>query len=161
MKNILSICIFVIFILCGCTSNEEVISKFSIEPTETDIYESKVKHSYQVEVYHIDNIVIKTVVMDKYELIDGKYDNLKMKKELADKTFSNEVFDVNGFSYSSEIESNYIVLNMTYDFEAMDVESLLINESQLIDIEYLNDNYEVVYSILKAEYIKAGLICEE
>jgi len=112
---IISLLIILLFI--SCNTNMDNIEIGNNGPFEVKYGESKILDTQTVYIYYYDNYVEKTIYKEKITLSqNGDLEDLKNYAETNENTFSLDMFQVDGFNYSSQLNDTSFTSEITIDY---------------------------------------------
>lgn len=139
--------LLVIFILTGCSSNEQVMH------CKRTASVKDLKMDYDYKITYIDDEVIS---LEINEVIEGKESTLESLKAATQKRYD-KLKDLNYFDASVEIENGKLINESKIDYSKID-------KDRLIEIDSAYKNYykedKAYLENFKQEYYKLGLTCE-
>ena len=126
LKKLLSfILLWAIMLPVGCKADVSSIVVGNVKPAITQLGDSEATRTITVYVYHIDNIVTKTVLIEKYKLLENaNIQDLENYSNAVEDTFSSDIFQVKGFEYLAELEETSFTFRTAIDYTMLEYEDL-------------------------------------
>ena len=161
LKRILSfILLWVIILPIGCQADVSSIAVGKIKPTITQLGASEATKTMTVYVYHNDNIVTKTVFIEKYMLSENaSIQDLEDYSNSVEYTFSSDIFQVKGFEYSAELEETSFTFKTTIDYTLLEYEDIQGEAKTYFygkDSDLVDKDNNVLFDKLIEEFIGWG-----
>lgn len=158
MKKAKLCMIFVIVILLvSCKKDDVTISTFSHESNDKKVWETSVSYKRTLEVYHSDGIVSMMEITDEMVFPIGSEELIESCQAVDDITYEADVFQIDGLSYSSEVQDNSYKSILLLEYNKMDMKSLIESENWFINAdEIVNEDLKVDYSKLENMIIEDG-----
>jgi hypothetical protein len=156
-NNSLLITIIIIIMMTGCHDKREKITTFSHEPTNTIILDKEASYQRTYKVYYEDEIVSKMEIIDKTVFNSDDVEIISVYDKLNKATYETETFKVSGIGHISEINENIYISITIFNYDQMDMKSLIETDNWLIKAkEITNDELKVEYSRLEKMILGYG-----
>ena len=162
LKKLLSfILLWGIILPVGCKADVSSIAVGNVKPAITQLGASEATRTLTVYVYHHDNIVTKSVFIEKYQLSENaNIQDLKDYSDSVEYTFSSDIFQVKGFEYSADLEETNFTFRTTTDYTMLEYEDVE-GEAKIYfygeDSDLIDEDNNVLFDKLIEEYTGWGV----
>lgn len=148
---------FIMIPLIGCQQISIKTSTFSHEPKKISVYDKEAIYQRTLVVYHNNGVVSKLKIVDESVFNRDDVELIKDYDNVNKITFEGEVFKVDGFSQTSEIQENIYISTIVLQYDKMDMQVLIEQDNWFINAKNIvNDDFEVAYVKLEKLILEDG-----
>ncbi len=157
MKKIILV-VLLLFIITGCNNKKFDVAIYTRPPIESKVYDKEVLVQQETTIYYKGEYAKKLIFKEtmKFNSIDKNF--LENYSKMTRETFSNDVFNYEGFGYKDNIYEGTFEYMVTLDYQKMDMKNLSeIKDGFTAAAEIVTDDYQVSYSKLNDLIVAQGL----
>lgn len=160
---ILSSLITLLFVSCNTTASSVEIGRNG--PIEVEFGESRIIGTQTIYIHYYNDYVIKTIYTEESKLTkNGKYDDLKNYANAIENTFSKDMFKVEGFEYSSELDDTSFTSKITIDYTKLNENDLSDDVKEFFygkGLNMIDKDSNVIYDKMLETYTKFGFVFDK